>query len=302
MRSYIYYLIAVLSLSACGGGGGGSSASSSSPLVTFSQVGANSQVTVANGISNEVDYTYNVGTSKITTLSNYNAGQAGANVVASYDASKNIGTVKLNTAGGTSISWNTATDSIGTLLINSNVEYITSANGQNYSLIANPYDLGWDYQTFGTWVTGGGTGSGKAGNYSIGLPTSGSSIPTSGTATYTGYTGGRYSASGGEDYYTSSNLTANANYATRSITLSSTGTKVTRDLLNQFNFNNINFTGTMTYSAASNDITGTILTTSGLNGTVKGQFYGPLANEIGGSFTATGAGIELYSGAFGAKK
>ena len=28
-------------------------------------------------------------------------------------------------------------------------------------------DLGWDYQTFGTWVTGG-NGSGKAGNYSIG--------------------------------------------------------------------------------------------------------------------------------------
>ena len=64
MRIYIYYLIAVLSVSACGGGGGGSSASSSSPLVTFSQVGANSQVTVANGISNEVDYTYNVGASK----------------------------------------------------------------------------------------------------------------------------------------------------------------------------------------------------------------------------------------------
>ena len=33
-----------------------------------------------------------------TSLSNYNAGQTGANVVASYDASKNIGTVTLNTA------------------------------------------------------------------------------------------------------------------------------------------------------------------------------------------------------------
>ena len=162
--------------------------------------------------------------------------------------------------------------------------------------------MGWDYQTFGTWVTGAGTGSGKAGNYSIGVATSGSSIPASGTATYTGSTGGRYADAGGLDYFTSSDLSAVANYATRSISLSSTGTKVTRDLLNQSTNNNLNFTGTMTYSAASNDISGTIVTTGGLNGTTKGQFYGPSANELGGSFTATGAGLETYSGAFGAEK
>ena len=80
MRSYIYYLIAVLSVSACGGGGGGSSASSSSPLVTFSQVGANSAVVIGGGISNEVDYTYNLATNKLTSVSNHQRGQTGASV------------------------------------------------------------------------------------------------------------------------------------------------------------------------------------------------------------------------------
>ena len=305
MRHYIYYLIAVLSLSACGGGGGGSSASSSSPLVTFSQVASSSSVSVGNGISNEISYTYNVAAEKVTSLSNKKTGETGAKVVVSHDSSSNLGTLTLTTAGGTTISWNTATDTYGALIINNNIGVLTTPNyasGQNYTLFANPYRLGWDYQTFGTWVTGAGSGSGKAGNYSIGVVTTGSSIPTSGSATYTGDTGGRYANSAGTDYFTTSNLSATANYATRSISLSSTSTKVSHDLINQTTNNNLNFTGTMSYTAANNSLSGTILTTGGLNGTVKGQFYGPLANEIGGSFTATGAGIELYSGAFGAKK
>ena len=150
--------------------------------------------------------------------------------------------------------------------------------------------------------TGAGTGSGKVGNYSIGSPTTGASIPTSGTATYTGATGGRYATAAGLDYFTSSSLTATANYATRSVALTSTSSVGTRDLLAQSSLNAVDFTGSMTYAAATNSLTGTITTTGGLSGTVKGQFYGPGANELGGSFTATGAGLEAFSGAFGAKK
>ena len=89
MRSYLYYFIILLSISGCGGGGGGSSASSSSPLVTFSQVGANSAVVIGGGISNEVDYTYNLATNKLTSVSNHQRGQTGASVTATYNNSQN---------------------------------------------------------------------------------------------------------------------------------------------------------------------------------------------------------------------
>lgn len=288
-------------LSACGGGGGGGGATVAT-FVNYSQVGTNTQVSVENGISNEIDYTYNVGTNKVTSLTNDQRGQSGAKVVVSYDASADLGTATLTTAGGTAISWNSATDTFGTLLLNSNVEAAISANNQNYTLIANPFNFGWNYQTFGTWLTGAGTGSGKAGNYSIGAPTTGASIPTTGTATYTGATGGRYSSAAGLDYFFSSDLSAAANYATRSVALTSTSSVVSRDLLSQSSMNALNFTGTITYAAATNALTGTITTTGGMNGTAKGQFYGPSANELGGSFTAAGGGLELFSGAFGAKK
>ena len=273
-------------LSACGGGGGGGGGVTVAPFVSYSQVGTSTQVSVENGISNEIDYTYNVGTSTVTALTNSQTGQSGAKVVVSYDASSDLGTATLTTAGGTAISWNSATDTFGALNINNNVEAAISANGQDYTLIANPYNFGWDYQTFGTWLTGAGTGSGKAGNYSIGSPTTGASIPTTGTATYTGATGGRYAA----------------NYATRSVALTSTSSVASRDLVSQSSMNAINFTGTMTYAAATNALTGAITTTGGMNGTANGQFYGPSANELGGSFTAAGGGLELLSGAFGAKK
>ena len=291
----------ILLLSGCGGGGSTSSVTVA-PFVSYSQVGTNTSVTVENGISNEGDYTYNVGALTLTSLTNLQAGQSGAKVVVSYDSSSDLGTATLTTAGGTSISWNSASDTFGTLLINNNVEVAASANGENYTLIANPYNFGWNYQTFGTWLTGAGTGSGKVGNYSIGSPTIGASIPTTGTATYTGATGGRYATAAGLDYFVSSSLTATANYATRSVALTSTSSVGTRDLLAQSSLNAVDFTGSMTYAAATNSLTGTITTTGGLSGTVKGQFYGPGANELGGSFTATGAGLETFSGAFGAKK
>jgi hypothetical protein len=36
-----------------------------------------------------------------------------------------------------------------------------------------------------------------------------------------------------------------------------------------------------------------------MTGTAKGRFYGPSAQEIGGTFSVTGAGVQSYGGAFG---
>jgi hypothetical protein len=61
-------------------------------------------------------------------------------------------------------------------------------------------------------------------------------------------------------------------------------------------------TGTLTYSAGANQFTGNVATTGGLTGTATGRFYGPTAQEIGGTFGIAGAGVTPYGGALGGKR
>lgn len=297
-HNFLYCAIPVF-LSACGGA---ETTTTSPPLVAFSQVDTNSTVEISSGISNEANYTYDIAGSRVTGISNFGSGQTGAKIKASYDSSQDTGTITLTSAGGVTTSWDATTDTFGVLIINSSIDAAVSANGQDYTFMANPYDHGWDYQTFGTWVTGAGTGSGAVGNYSVGVVSTGSAIPTSGSGTYTGSTGGRYSDASGNDYFTSSTLSASANYATRSVSMTSSSTATTRDLLTSSTDANLDFTGTMTYAAATNNLSGTITTTGGSNGTVTGHFYGPAAEELGGTFSVAPVGVEAYFGSFGADK
>jgi hypothetical protein len=56
--------------------------------------------------------------------------------------------------------------------------------------------------------------------------------------------------------------------------------------------------------AATNQITGNVTTVGGLNGSVSARFYGPAAQEIGGTFAlSAGAGsLQGYTGAFGGRR
>ena len=293
-----------MSLTGCGGGGGGSSSATLGGFTSFSSATRGSPISL-DGMSSETAYTYNTTTKKITGLGAQSAVADGATANITYNSAGQATTAQLVSANRTTLSFNAANgDTFGNLIINPSIDAVVSANHQNYVLLANPYDFGWDYQTFGTWVTGAGTGSGTVGMISAGSLTAAGSIPTTGTATYTGVTGGRYAAANGDDYFTGSALSANVNFAARTLAVSSTGTQVTRDLLAVSNNANLNFTGNLAYNAGSNQFTGNIATTGGLNGTMTGKFYGPAAQEIGGIFSArANAGLpESYAGAFGAKR
>jgi hypothetical protein len=69
----------------------------------------------------------------------------------------------------------------------------------------------------------------------------------------------------------------------------------------------LNIGGVLTYAGGANDFSGPVssfhVTGSSptLSGSARGQFYGPSANEIGGTFALKGVGLEGYLGAFGAK-
>jgi hypothetical protein len=65
-------------------------------------------------------------------------------------------------------------------------------------------------------------------------------------------------------------------------------------------------TGTLTYSAATNQFSGATTTAGGggvgvLTGTTTGKFYGPTATEIGGTL-AVRNGLEALAGGFGGKR
>lgn len=138
---------------------------------------------------------------------------------------------------------------------------------------------------------------------SVGAPTTGSAIPTSGTAIFTGKLGGIYVDAAGNDFVTASALTVNADFAARTLGVSSTGTVKSPDLSTTSAASNLNLSGTLAYAAGTNSFAGTLTNGSTLSGTSTGRFYGPNAEELGGVFILkAGSGVETYGGAYGAKR
>jgi hypothetical protein len=287
-------------LVACGGGGGGGSSSTLAPFVRWSSVAAGSTYAIS-GDSMQGTYTWNSGTDRVTAVTTA-AQQSGATFTETFNSSGIVQSVRIQTASGTDISFARGTDTFGVLLINNDINAVISADQTKYALAPEPTAMGWEYQSFGIWVTGAGTGSGTYGAASVGAATAGGSVPTTGTANYTGYTGGRAVANDGQYFFTSSSMSAATNFATRSISFATTNTYTTPDLLTQSAASSLNMTGTLTYSAGSNQFTGNVSTTGGMTGTATGRFYGPTAQEIGGTFGVSGAGVLNYGGAFGGKR
>ncbi len=178
-----------------------------------------------------------------------------------------------------------------------------SANGQDIAIAANPSAHGFEYQSFGAWLTGRGTGAGTAGVLSVGNETSGSNIPKSGTGIFTGVAGGVYVDQAGQDYAVSANASLAADFAKRTAEFTTLGSqKISNFDASVTGASDLDLTGTLTYGAGSNAMTGTVVSGSGMSGTANGRFYGPNAVEAGGIFHLRGPGVETYGGGFGTKR
>jgi hypothetical protein len=173
----------------------------------------------------------------------------------------------------------------------------------HFALVANPYAAGWDYQSFGVWDVNGWEG-GWIRAASFGSPTPGSSVPTSGTASFAGKLAGFYVSPTGQAFTAGADLDVAADFRSRTLGLASTRTTmVSRDAASQA-APHLNLTGTLTYSPGSNSFSGPLSNPGGtMSGTSKGQFYGPAAQELGGAFSVKSATtVETFSGAYGAKR
>ena len=186
--------------------------------------------------------------------------------------------------------------STGTVVLGAAVT--TSTDGKTQMIYSDTTTLGINYQAYGIWATGLGTGSGFGGAASIGSLTPTSAVPTTGTATFTGGVGGLLIDTTGLTYLVRGNSSVVANFATRSLAYSTTGSTFTTGQ----SASGLNMNGTLTYSAGSGNFTGPITSSSISSGTAQGSFYGPTATEVGGTFAMTGTGVQTFFGAFGAKR
>ncbi len=210
----------------------------------------------------------------------------------------------------------------------------------------------YQYSDFGLWLntsTSSYNGTGGAlnvGGYynttsgqflSVGVPTLGSTIPTTGTGTYAGTAVGYYQgtpipatnplspSAPAPIQLLTADVNATANFATRSMAFSTTASQLTSSsgvgcCISTPNTitaaPTLNMTANLTWAAGANAFSGAVKAQGAgtalapaLNGSLQGRFYGPVAGavgaakplEIGGVFSLTSTAGAKMSGAFGAK-
>lgn len=273
-----------LFVAACAGGGGGSSgggSASTTPFTSWAAVAPSSTVQLSGG---STQYTYTT-----STLTNNGQSIVGASVTVAESASNSPTSVTIQSAQGASVSVNTA-----------NGDTITTSSGgvlsgQSKDGKTQILGISYDYQSFGVWNSG--SGSGTVGAVTAGNATAAASIPTTGSATFTGKSLGVY-GSAGAGYFTVADMTANVNFASRSIGFATTNT-VNTDTFAKIP--GLNLGGSFAYNPGSGQFSGGVGSVNGMSGTGSGQFYGPAATEIGGTVALSGSNA-VFTGSFGGKR
>jgi len=185
--------VLALILSGCGGGGGGGASNPSVPTVAFSSWSAvkPNTTTVVSGSSQELSYTANPSSDSVTSVSGISPNELGAKYFITTNASNQASAITIQSARGTNIAFNAAN---GSSLASQYIYFPTSqtyskytgaitGNGASAALAADENYAGWNYQSYGVWISGRGSGSGTAGVISVGAQTTPSNLPTTGSAT-----------------------------------------------------------------------------------------------------------------------
>lgn len=262
-------------LSGCGGGGGGGDGVVDVPFTSFTSVQPNQTVTLS-GIAQTASGSMNTsgGTTTIFTTTHNPVEE---------------GTLRLtyNNAGVPSamdFSSPSASGSFSNFSCNAGV-----CSGETATSIAVGIDakaVGWNYQTFGVWLQETGATTFQAGAMSAGAVTPATAIPTTGTFAFNGLASGFYVNSSGMPFSTAATMTATVDFAGRSIGFATTNTRagdLNSGSLSGASFLDLN--GTLAYGPGSNQFTGSVSAPGvSLTGSATGRFYGPAAEELGGTY------------------
>ena len=233
-------------------------------------------------------------------------GTGGANYVGFYDNSLNLSLLTLQSTNGFALTFDkTNGDTIASMGVGGmSGPYIgaTSSNGRNSAILADPIGNGWSYQSYGVWMTGQGVG-GTVGAITYGTPTT--VLPTTGTASFVGNAAAIYTSPNGLSAFATANMNANVDFGALTVQWGTSNTMlgnsaVAKNVTSMTAAPQLNANGLLTISGTQ--FTGAAQTNNlNLNGQATGQFYGPNATEIGGTFGLKGNGVESLVGAFGGK-
>lgn len=252
------------------------------------------------------DGTYTLhGTGISANLSKDGAGKV---IVSTAGAAQPATFVLTNAAGkvvANSLSANGATASFDlragdTALLQDTLIIARSKDGATYVVQDKTAGGTYDYQSYGTWMTGAGTDAGVKGAASVGARTLASAIPTqpsehAAQGHFNGVASGLMTSTAGVPSAISSKIYVQTDFS--SLTLESYDTILTVHETGAISATpGLNFKGTGSVSGTTFSVP---LDGDILHGSASGAFYGPKAEELGGTFQTSGSGYD-YIGAFGA--
>ena len=287
-------LVLPIALVACAGGSSSSSSSSSSaattPFTSWSNTAVGTPVSFSSGPSSTlaIDGTSVQGDSDGAATLTLNS----SNNFSAISASNSAGSVSFSSANGDNLQSG----------FNGNSTVALNKSQTTVGAFANPAAYGFEYQTFGAW---GAYGNATTPAYavSVGSPSPASAIPSVGSLTFTGVSNGYYVDPGKFGYITNATMVAVVTFDNRTVAFNTTNTTVAGGPgASQLSVPALNMTGTLSYAAGTNAMTGTATTANGMSGNMNGKFYGPTANEVGGTYAVTGSGVGSMVGAFGGKR
>jgi hypothetical protein len=172
------------------------------------------------------------------------------------------------------------------------------------AVIGDALGSGWNYQTYGVWAVQSGPNNFVLGGVSAGNATPGNAVPTTGTGTFFGNASGYFIDAAGIRSATSAAMIANVDFQNRAIGFTTIDTTLVNSTTGAASSRQeLDLTGSLSWASGINNFSGQVQTRdSTLNGSASGKFYGPTAQEIGGTYQLGGAGVSRMVGGFGGIK
>ena len=302
----IFFTVAGTFLLASCGGGGGSTPSPTTPTTPTSNDSLDDiQVSEDFNSFSSIILVKVDGTESIQ--SSNHAESANAVVEVDTDGSFEVHIANQGTDGDVNFEFDTSgttrtVTSERTSYSTANMAFSVLRPGVDISIPSSTETINLSYVTFGQWAKTDGTiaanGFESARGYTVfGMPSD--TLPTTGSATYDGIVDGfmfqpTVTAGDPDIYSVRGSLAVTANFGTNDMTVNFNNMEFQNNATPATPWVDFTFDGTI----AGGAFTGTVSGVPGYTGTLSGDFYGPNAQEIGGTWSVSGPAGEEAAGAF----
>jgi len=313
-RACIAVILSSAGLAACSGGGGSGASSAAvslppqTPALTTSGIALNLQPANTVVMYQAAAATATGAGGGMGNITFSGVGQ-GATVTLTADASGNLSKLTIpagsinNTYSASNVVNNYSLTSPRTLDFTFQLSDTLAFHDEDSSTLSQvAAGQGLSSSAYGMWASTTKTYPGNTGVFAIGNLTPATSVPSTGSATFNGFTigtGGAInsnSSDGSSIFLLKGNVQIIANFSSQKVTTNLTNF-VTSAYTTSPPVSVPDLTGTS--SVSGNAFTGPIVG-GGLTGTINGNFYGSAAQETVGVWQASGGG-NAWIGSFGAK-